>query len=231
MSNLASIILLVASVGVFFGYINPMYAGATGASDNSLKSIQELQTVEKDYQVALVKTSEIENVRNGLMKKRDGISAEDLDNIVKLLPDNIDSVRLIIDFNNIASEFGMSLSNILLSAPGIQTAPKGGSAGTPGAGTAGSASAADAGTASAGPDNRAYDSVKLSFSVTGTYTNFVEFLKKLEASLRIADITSLSFSSGKGGSQAPGVSGSSAARENGADVYTYSLTVRTYYLK
>ena len=227
MNNLFSIALLLASVGVFFGYINPTYTAVTGSSDNKVKSVQELQATEKDYNDAFSKTREIKAIYDGLLKKYNTISgtAND-DKIAKLLPDHIDSVRLIIDLNNIAFKYGMSLSNILLTAPGAQNVPsKVGEV----PGQTASAQAATALPTVIGPNYRLYDSVKLGFSVTGSYSNFVSFVRELESSLRLVDIISLSFTTSKTGQQAS-VS-SPLATPAGSDIYTYVLTVKTYYLK
>src|SRR3989338_1578701 len=174
MSNLISTILLIASVGVFFGYINPTYGAQTGAVDIRGKSIRELKEERANYTDALNKTREIETVRIGLLEKIANIPAEDKERIEKLLPDNIDSVRLIIDVNNIASQYGMTLKNI---------------------GLTGSAPEKSGGASSnaIGPQNELFKEVGLKFSVSGSYDNFRSFIKDLERSLRLVDVMSVSF--------------------------------------
>lgn len=223
MSNITPIILILASVGMFFGYINPTYTGMTGATEMSDKSIKELQSEENDYKDALNKTAEIERVRTGLSDQYKKINPSDQTRIEKLLPDHIDSVRLIIDINNIAQKYGMSLTNIILTASGLlPIAPKvNAAASTPPSGSAPSASTF------VGPDDRQYDSIKLGFTVTGTYDNFVQFLKMIEESLRVVDVTSIAFSGAKTGSPVL-TQGSAAPASN---LYTYTMTIRTYYLK
>ena len=139
---------------------------------------------------------------------------------MKLLPDHIDSVRLIIDVNNIAARYGMSISNITLSASesvsgasknSQATAPSG-----PGSAPLGPSGQVQTGISGIGPDSSLYDSVKLGFSVSGSYENFLQFAKELEESLRVVEITALSF----GGSSSESSAG-----------YTYKFTIRTYYLK
>lgn len=216
MSNITPIILILASIGLFFGYINPTYTGVTGAINTADKSIQELRVEENGYKEALNKTREIELVRNGLLARFNDLKESDKEKITKLLPDHIDSVRLIIDINNIAAEYGMSLSNIILTASGVLPTPK----------TGMSASAATF----VGPDERQYDSIKLGFTITGTYENFIQFLKEIEESLRLVDVTSLAFSSAK---LATPVSGQGVAVSSVpvSNLYTYTMTIRTYYLK
>lgn len=223
MSNILPIILILASVGMFFGYINPTYTGVTGATDTASKSIQELQSEENDYKDALTKTAEIERVRTGLSDQFRKISPSDQTKIEKLLPDHIDSVRLIIDINNIAAKYGMSLTNIILTASGVLPTPK---ANAPA--SASSPSDTSAARTFVGPDDRQYDSIKLGFTVTGSYENFIQFLKEIEESLRVVDVTSLAFSSAKSGSPVSGQVGSGSSASN---LFTFSMTIRTYYLK
>ena len=104
----------------------------------------------------------------------------------KLIPDSIDNVKLIIDINQIASENGMTIRNISI---------KGND------------------TSAIGPDTRPYGVATLGFSVSGPYETFVKFLGALEMSLRLIDVTSLSFSAGD------------------KNQYEYNLEVQSYWLK
>lgn len=225
MSNITPIILILTSVGLFFGYINPTYTAMTGSADIASKSIQELQSEENDYKDALNKTREIELVRGGLLSKFNALKDSDKEKIAKLLPDHIDSVRLIIDMNNIAAKYGMSLTNLVLTASGVLPVVKATTAGnaTP---TAGGATGAPT---FVGPDERQYDSIKLGFTVTGTYDNFIQFLKEIEESLRVVDITSLSFGTIK--PTIPILGQGAVSSTPVSNLYTYTMTVRTYYLK
>lgn len=207
---------------MFFGYINPTYTAMTGSPDTAEKSITELQSEEKDYTDALAKTAGIERIRTGLAAKFDKINSDDQKKIEKMLPDHIDSVRLIIDINNIGAKYGMSLNNILLTASGVVPA----AASKPAASGAAAAPAAPVEGVPIGPDGSVYNSIKLGFTITGSYGNFVQFLKELEESLRVVDVTSLSFGINKNVSATPGQSGAGAS-----DMYTYTMTIRTYYLK
>jgi len=74
----------------------------------------------------------------------------------------------------------------------------------------------DAGSAEGlGPAQGAYQTVSLSFSVTATYDDFFVFIEDLERSLRIVDLASLSFT----------------APESGSALYTYAITLQTYWLR
>ena len=67
---------------------------------------------------------------------------------------------------------------------------------------------------SLGPDNNPYGSIVLSFSVTAPYDVFKSFLKDLERSLRIVDVQTLAFTA-----------------SDKTDVYDYSVTLKTYWLR
>lgn len=222
MNIISPLILIVASVWLFIGYINPTYTGKTGSVEPSGKSIVELQVDEQNYTNALTKTAEIERFRTGLAAKFDALNPSDVEEVEKLLPDHIDTVRLILDINNIAARYGMSLADIVLSAPGVVSgAPSNGVLAAQRQNTIFSGATANT-NPDIGPSSSPYGTVKLGFNVTGTYDNFLRFLGELEASLRIVDVTSLSFRTAKPVSgQAPLPS----------DTFNYSMTIRTYYLK
>lgn len=174
MNNLTGTILVLASLGIFFGYINPTYGGVTGSTKLSDKSIKELQVDKGEYTDALSKATEIEEARKGLLRIYNDIPSEDLDKLLKLLPDHIDSVRLIIDINNVGSKYGMTLQNITLadsSGPNEKSS-----------------------SSSIGPKESKYSSVVLRFAVSGSYDNFRSFISDLERSLRLIDIDTISFS-------------------------------------
>ncbi len=62
-----------------------------------------------------------------------------------------------------------------------------------------------------------YDSVTLSFTTIATYETFLKFLSELQTSLRIVDLVSLSLGSG--------------GTSSGVPLYTFDISLRTYWLK
>ena len=179
MSNLISILLLVASLGIYFGYSSPTYSGVTLSSDLNGKSIAELKEERARYLDALEKTREIEEVRIGLLAKYNNIPDASKESLEKLLPDHIDSVRLIIDVANIASQYGMTLKNI---------------------GLTDSDSEQEYVSDTLGPQEGNTKPVGLKFNVAGSYDNLRAFIKDLEISLRLVDISALAFTAGSDGS-------------------------------
>ncbi|MSU56080.1 MAG: hypothetical protein EXS51_02100 [Candidatus Taylorbacteria bacterium] len=175
MNNLISSTLIIVSLAIFFGYINPTYGAMTGNAELGKRSIAELEEEYTRYSDALLKTREIEEVRKGLLTRYNAIPLEDRERLEKLLPDHIDSVRLIIDVNNIASQYGMTLKNISLTNSATEQT--------------------NTSSPALGPQEELTKAVGLRFGIKGTYDNFRAFLHDLEQSLRIVDIKTISFGS------------------------------------
>lgn len=199
-----SVIFILAALGLTFGYTNPTYRGVTGNTDIAKESIKELVGEKAQYEAALQRTREIEEVRNGLLTKYNLITEFDRANLDKMVPDNIDSVRLVIDVNNIAASYNMSLRDIVISEPPVSTTRKDGS------------------VAIARPTIYSY--INLGFSVTGTYSNLVSFLSDLEKDLRLNDIDSLNIGE-------PDETSSSGAESKATPIAQYKMKVsfKTYF--
>jgi Tfp pilus assembly protein PilO len=164
MNLITPIILIIISFAIFFGYVDPNYRGS---GDETNRSIKSLQAEDAQYQEALNNTTEIRKKREALIDKRGQISAEDLLRLEKLLPDNVDNIKLVIDMNNIAENHGLVLKSIKLDTEAKLDPNK------------------------LGQDNSKYGVVGLSFSVSSSYDNFQNFLNDLEKSLRLVEITDL----------------------------------------
>jgi len=154
------IIFVVIAIALFFTYIDPTYS-----------RIQELQAKNEEFREALRKAHELENRLDDLNQKYNSFSTEDLERLEKLLPDNINNVRLILDIDALASEFGVRAEN--LSLENEEALRSGVSV----------------------EDASPYASAVLSFTINTTYDEYLAFLKELEASLRITDLVNLSFAS------------------------------------
>jgi len=168
MRFLLPIILFVAAVGLFSLYTSPTYAGLKGA-----------QAQVAAYDDALNKSKELKGLRDKLTSTRNAFSPQDEQKLVRLLPDQVDNIRLIIDINNIASRRGLVLSSVALGEVSNTSAEKSALA--------------------VGPSGDPLGSVSLGFSVLATYEDFLVFLQDIEHSLRILDIEKLSFSAAEDG--------------------------------
>jgi len=157
--------------------------------DPIYKNIQTLLQEEATFDEALNKSRELLALRDSLLAKRNAFSANDLERLNKLLPDHVDNVRLALDLDGIASKYNMRIKNISVSQ----------------------SSNNQAGTL--GPSQKSYESIVLSFSVAASYEDLISFLKDLERSLRIVDVTQLSFNQPTG------------------DLYEYRISIQMYWLR
>ena len=156
--------------------------------DPTYNQIIELQKDEARFSEALDNSKQLQQIRDGLLEKYNAIPTEDIDRLEKMLPDTIDNVKLIRDIDGVANKYGMSLRNVKIAVT-------------------------DKNISVIGPDTNTYDSVNLTFSVSGPYKTFIAFLHDMESSLRLVDVVSIKFSSSK------------------ADLYEYNVTIKTYWLK
>lgn len=166
MNLITPIILILISLGTFFMYVDPNYRGENLGDGN--RSIKSYQTEDAEYQKALSDTEEIRKKRDSLVQRRSEFSPADLAKLEKVLPDNVDNIKLVIDIKNIAENHTLTLKNIKL-----DTTVK-------------------SDTTKLGQDNSKYGTVGLSFGVSSSYDNFQNFLTDLEKSLRLVEINELS---------------------------------------
>lgn len=157
MNNIISIVIILTSIGVFFGYIDPEYS--------KVKVLLE----EKDqYYTAIKNSNELQGVKKALIEKSEAIDAGNREALFKLLPDNIDNIRLIIDIDEMAKTHQMTIRNFK-----TDTAEE---------------------KDTLGRDGNPYGTLTLSFSTAAPYDRFLAFIADLERSLRIIDIASIDFS-------------------------------------
>ena len=188
------IILIGSSIAVFLFFVSPLYNGIT-----------ELKAQVASYDQALSNSKALENERDKLTQKFNAITGENLERIKKLLPENVDNIRLILEIEKIASPFGMALRDVKYSPNKTsEDSPSG------------------VIQPLAGPSSqKEYGVWDLEFSTVGTYANFLNFVKALESNLRIVDISSVEFSSDTQAGSAISTT----------PVYKYSFKIKTYWLK
>lgn len=151
------------------------------------------------YDQALEKAAQLQQIKQSLLARYNAFNPKDIERLQILLPDHVDNIGLILDLNNLAASHAMALENVDV--------------------TDSNATAANAASATIGATPQQYESLTLRFTTHSTYANFEQFLKELEASLRIVDLESLTITNG----------GSAGAASN--SVYQYQIILRTYWLK
>lgn len=158
MRTILSIIMVVAAVlGVVF-YALPTY-----------QSAQALRTEEQELDSALDNARRLQAARDDLLERFNAFSARDLERLETMVPDNIDNVKMIIELDALASQYGLSIQNIdvveeELTLEEQQLA-----------------------------DNRNYGEVELNLGLVGPYERFVTFVEDVERSLRLIDVQSIAF--------------------------------------
>lgn len=194
-------ILIGTAVTGFFMLTSPLY--------ESILSERE-QVV--SYNEALDNSKSLEAERDKLTQKYNSFNADDLSKLQKLLPDNVDNIRLILEIEKIASPYGMVLKDVKYATTSKDTTAQGSQ----------TASTTQTVKSSSGKDYGVWD---LEFSTQGTYNNFINFVKDIENNLRIVDISSVDFSSSSVSGSSTGVNTSSS------DNYKYNFKIKTYWLK
>lgn len=196
MKFIAPIILIAVAIAAFFLLAMPMFG-----------DLSALRAEIASYNEALGNSKALENERDKLAAKYNSFRPEDLSRLTKLLPENADNIRLILEIEQLAAPYGMAVSDVKYSTPDLATGAN-----------AGSVVAQRAATKQAA---RNFGVMELEFTVSGTYDDFISFTKDLENNLRIVDITSVTFSSDKGPSLGAAAPSS----------YDYSFKIKTYWLK
>ena len=156
------LVYLALAVGIFYGVTNPI-----------LLEVGELRAEKAELAAALRRAVELRGVAERL---RGGYYS--FTGLNRLIPDNVDNVKLIIDINNIATRYGMTINDAT-----IET----------GAGPV---------TDGEDPNIRLINNpsgaisqgtVDIAFTVTGPYDVFRDFLGDLASSLRLVDVKAVSF--------------------------------------
>src|SRR3990167_6884332 len=88
-------ILIAAAVGLFAMYTNNAYQGPDG--------IKSLQAQVSAFDEALNKAQELKSNRDQLISKRNTFSTDNIQKLERILPDNVDNIRFVIDINGIAA--------------------------------------------------------------------------------------------------------------------------------
>jgi len=176
MNFILPIILIISSITVFFGYVDPNYKGnAQDTSDYTKDGIVFLSQELSKYNDILKSSTQIVSQRDALVAKKNTITEVDKARLEKLLPSNIDNIRLIIEISKIAEGRNLVAKNISV---GDMTKISGDNI---------------------GQDNSLYGTLSLKFTVNSSYNNFLNFLQDLENNLRLLDVTNISFNATESG--------------------------------
>ena len=168
------------------------------------REARTLQAEVSSYSAALDNARDLRVVRDDLLARYTSFSQQDIAHLSELLPDSVGNIKLILQIDTLASQNNLSsLTNVRFEAEDMN-----------------SEESSRPVVASA-----PYDTFELQFETAGSYSDFVRFLQDLETNLRLTRVKSVSFISNqeemRGGGNSVSV---------GAGIYTYEVTVVTYWL-
>ncbi len=193
--NVTATIAIVLAVAIYYTF--------TRGVINEVKAVQE---VNKQYTSAIANADTLLSVREEVVKAYNSISEDDRLKLEKMVPDNIDNIRLVIDLKGIGAKHGFLIKNIKATvAPSV-------------------AKPVQVATQPSSPDRSivptdaamatpTLDTVNVTFDVTAPYLEFISFLQDIEANLRIMDISKLSVS------------------VDDTNQYHFTVDLKTYWLK
>jgi len=101
MKTNTSIILLLLSVGLFYTFTNVQY-----------QEVQRLSVLAGEYKKVLQNVAAISELRDRLRVTYETLPVAEIERINKMLPDNINTVRLALDLDSMASRYGISIDSI-----------------------------------------------------------------------------------------------------------------------
>jgi hypothetical protein len=196
------ILLIAIAVVGFIMFTNPI-----------LSDISKINSEIASYNEALNNAKALENERDKLTQKYNSIDPNNLNKLQKLLPDNVDNIRLILEIEKLASPYGMVLKDVkydstLLNDKGDLLDPR--------------TTPQISSRSTTEENNKQYGTWVLGFSTEGSYSNFVSLIKDIESNLRIVDISSVAFSSNVG---------TVLGKPKLTDSYKYDFKIKTYWLK
>src|SRR3989344_1912018 len=101
-SRLLPFFALILALGIFFGYVNPLWSG---------KIAEQRAAIAQDDQ-ALDSAKHYVERENQLTGQRNSIDPAALARLELFLPDSVDNIGLILDMNSLAARSGLNLSSV-----------------------------------------------------------------------------------------------------------------------
>lgn len=173
-SSITSILLIILSLGLFFGFVDPMWRDAKAANEKLTLEKNDLKNI-KIFQ----------EKRDSLLAEERSVSQLDRERLAKLVPDSIDSVKLILEIYRIGQESGVNVRSVDVTEPSRD------------------------GTLS----TVKYGTLPMRLVMSGSYENFKVFLRNIEKSLTLLDVTGITL------------------RPQKTSSYEYTVSAKTYWLK
>lgn len=125
--KLLNILLVLIPVVLYLGYLSPMYTGDSGLIWTPEKSIAGLKSSNLHYAEALSQVGIVEREANSVSKEYSSIDPALIATTSKLLPDDIDSVKLRNEIIAIANKSGVAIPALTVVPEAHPSSPKLGS--------------------------------------------------------------------------------------------------------
>ena len=206
-NKLLPIGLIILAIGIGYFYIYPTY------TNTIVPTQQQIVT----YTQALSAANMFSDNEKSLLTQSQTISSTDLARLIWYMPDSINQMQFLDSLNHLGTTYGVPLSGftIVNDATGASSAPAPNAQATS-ATTTGTTVPADTGTSAPAVSPHATgstNSLTVSVAGVGTYPAFQSLLLAIEQSAPVLDVKQLS------------IKGSDTG------VYSYSMTIRTYWLQ
>lgn len=160
MKNSTAIILILIAIGLYYTFTSPQY------SEMKLVRAQANQ-----YKEVLGGAEAIEESARRLEVLYAGVPRSEIERLGKVLPNNIDSVRLALDLDGLAGKYGISLKSVSVEKRQQE----------------------NIGSFEFTDTSIPYEKALVSFSFVSSYSNFTNFLRDIERNVRIMNIREISF--------------------------------------
>lgn len=144
-------VLVLIGVLSFFSYTMPAY-----------DEVKTLRASIEEYDTALSRVTEIQQIRDQLLSRYNSLPESSLYVLYKILPDEVNSVRFLIELDQIATEYGLTIQE-----PSYNNIDDEDS-------------------------NDPFRSTEVTFMTTGAYEDVSDFIQVLERSARLLDMRELS---------------------------------------
>lgn len=135
------------------------------------KSVKAVNETAAAYRDALSNIDEINASRDRLLVNYNSISKAEIERLAKILPSNVDTVRLALDLDSIAGRYGVTIKDVAIDSTSSRAASQ---VVLPG-------------------HSRPYEKTPVAVSFISDYQNFKKFMQDLEKSLRIMDVREINF--------------------------------------
>ena len=128
-----------------------------------------LQAKKAEYTGALAKAKELGVKRDKILAEYNAIPPESILRLKRIIPDNVNNVEIVTNINAIASQYGMSVRGVKIDQQQSQ----------------------DRGDGTAKTVQSPFKTLTIGFTVSGSYDQFLKFLKDLESNARLFDVSNL----------------------------------------